>query len=82
MSWEGGVDNPLGKTVDDFARQLRADFLATSGYPELSAYVSYAWGDETPEQIYRRDKLPRLVALKKKWDPSNVFGYSNPLPTH
>lgn len=80
MGWEG-LNNPLGSVVDDFARELRADFVATSGYPELSAYVSYAWGDETAEQIYGRDKLPRLVALKKKWDPENVFGYSNALPT-
>ncbi|CAJ2507153.1 Uu.00g083390.m01.CDS01 [Anthostomella pinea] len=80
MGWEG-LDNPIGSVADDFARQLRADFVATSGYPELSVYVCYAWGDETLEQIYGRDKLPRLLALKKTWDPDNVFEYSNALPT-
>ena len=80
MTWDG-LHDPIGEEVNKFAKGLRDDLVATSGYPELSAYVSYAWGDETPEQMYGRDKLPRLVALKKQWDPENVFRYSNALPT-
>ncbi|KAI0409686.1 FAD-binding domain-containing protein [Xylaria palmicola] len=76
------LDNPFGASVNDFAKELRADLVASSGYPELSAYVSYTYGDETLEQKFGRDKLPRLIELKKKWDPENVFGYCNPLPTH
>ncbi|KAI5868214.1 hypothetical protein GGS23DRAFT_544560 [Durotheca rogersii] len=81
MRWPG-LDNPLSEIANNFGLELRDDFQATSGYPELSAYVNYAWGDETAEQIYGRNKLPRLIALKKKWDPNNVFGYSNPIPTN
>ncbi len=79
MRWDG-LDNPFSTTANNFALALRDDFVATSGYSELSAYVSYAWGDETDEQKFGRDHLPRLVDLKSKWDPDNVFGYCNPLP--
>ncbi|KAI0116553.1 hypothetical protein GGR51DRAFT_546059 [Nemania sp. FL0031] len=67
--------------AEELAREIRSDFAATSGYPELAVYVSYAHGDESLEQIYGSTKLPRLTALKKEWDPSNVFGFNNPIPT-
>ena len=66
---------------DLLARQLRDSWAATSGYPELSVYINYARGDETLRQRYGARKLPRLAALKKKWDPHNVFAYNNALPT-
>lgn len=69
-------------------RELRTDFAATSGYQNesgleggLAVYVNYAHGDESLESIYRADKLPRLAALKKTWDPDNVFAYHLALPT-
>lgn len=43
-------------------------------------YINYSRGDESLEEVFG-DKLPRLVQLKKKWDPSNVFAFNNPLPT-
>ncbi len=61
--------------------EIREDFVPYTGYPELSVFVNYARGDETLEQIYGRDKLPRLAALKKKWDPKGVFSFNNALPT-
>lgn len=63
-----------------FAKELRADFVATSGYPELSAYLSYAYKNETAAQNFGRDKLPRLIQLKQKWDPEDAFRYCKPLP--
>ncbi|OTB09812.1 hypothetical protein K445DRAFT_323594 [Daldinia sp. EC12] len=78
MAWPDS-GNPVGEAADSLGRELRQDFFRTSGYDDLSVYVSYAHGDETLEQIYGKDKLPRLVSLKKKWDPENVFGYSNSL---
>ncbi|KAI0446151.1 FAD-binding domain-containing protein [Xylaria telfairii] len=79
MSWPN-LGNEVEKPANDLARSLREDFAATSGYPDLSVYVSYAHGDEKLEQIYG-DNLPRLVALKKQWDPENIFRYNNGLPT-
>ncbi|KAI5867521.1 hypothetical protein GGS23DRAFT_612659 [Durotheca rogersii] len=62
-------------------RELRQDFAAVSGYSGLSVYVNYAHGDETLEQIYGANKLPRLAKLKAQYDPKNVFAFNNPLPT-
>ncbi|KAI0533297.1 FAD-binding domain-containing protein [Xylaria digitata] len=79
MAWPE-LGNQVEQPASDLARSLREDFAATSGYPDLSVYVSYAHGDERLERIYG-DSLPRLVALKKQWDPENIFRYSNGLPT-
>lgn len=79
MRWPG-LTSPFGETANTFAKGLRDELAATSGYNGLSAYVNYAWGDETLEQIYRENKLERLVSLKQKWDPTNVFGFSNGIP--
>ncbi|KAI1752889.1 FAD-binding domain-containing protein [Xylaria castorea] len=78
LRWTG-LDNPFQKTANAFGREIRADLAATSGYPDLSVYVSYAYGDETLEQKFGRDKLPRLLKLKEQWDPKNRFGYCQPL---
>ncbi|OTA97950.1 hypothetical protein M434DRAFT_391560 [Hypoxylon sp. CO27-5] len=80
MSWPQ-LGNPVEEPVNDVARELRQDIVATSGYPELTVYVNYAHGDETLEQIYGKSKLPELARLKKKWDPNNVFKYHHALPT-
>ncbi|KAI0882108.1 FAD-binding domain-containing protein [Annulohypoxylon maeteangense] len=80
MAWtEPG--NPVEESANALARELRLDIVATSGYPDLSVYVNYAYGDETLEQIYGKDKLPRLAKLKKEWDPDSVFKYHHVLPT-
>lgn len=76
-----GLGNPVEQAANDFAREMRSDLAATSGFSDLSVYVSYAHGDETLEQIYGKEKLPRLAALKRTWDPDNVFGFNNALPT-
>ena len=80
MRWPG-QDNPFGLIANAFAKTLTYEIALTSGYLGLAAYVNYSWGDETLNQIYRWDKLPHLIALKRKWDPDNLFGYSNGLPT-
>ncbi|KAI1658575.1 FAD-binding domain-containing protein [Daldinia decipiens] len=79
MSWsEPG--SSVEEAANILARGLRRDFTKTSGFDDLSVYVSYAHGDETVEQIYSKEKLPRLVSLKREWDPDNVFRYNNSLP--
>ncbi|KAL8988161.1 MAG: hypothetical protein Q9177_002723 [Variospora cf. flavescens] len=72
--------DPTAEAGNSLARRLRDRWAATSGYPELSVYVNYARGDEKLRQLYGSRKLPRLAALKKKWDPRNVFAYNNVLP--
>ncbi|KAI1174461.1 FAD-binding domain-containing protein [Nemania sp. FL0916] len=79
MTWPA-LGNPVEQAANELGRSLRDEFASTSGFPDLSVYVSYAYGDEKLEQIYG-DNLRRLVALKKKWDPENVFRFNNGLPT-
>ncbi|OTB10571.1 hypothetical protein K445DRAFT_69978 [Daldinia sp. EC12] len=62
--------------------ELRDDLVATSGYPDITVFVNYAHGDEKLEQIYGKDKLPRLAKLKKTWDPNHLFSFNNKLPHH
>ncbi|KAL9032533.1 MAG: hypothetical protein Q9180_006446, partial [Flavoplaca navasiana] len=72
--------DPAAEAGNSLARRLRDSWAATSGYPDLSVYVNYARGDEKLRQRYGSRKLPRLAALKKKYDPRNVFAYNNVLP--
>ncbi|KAI1430764.1 Glucooligosaccharide oxidase [Xylaria sp. CBS 124048] len=67
---------------DNLGRGLRENWTKTGGYAEQGGtiYVNYGRGDESVEAVFGKH-LPRLAALKKKWDPSNVFRYNNPLPT-
>jgi len=81
-SLEGGEESVVGRAADELGRELRGDFARVSGYDGsgLRTLVNYAHGDETLEEVYGREKLGRLVALKGKWDPRNVFCFNNPLP--
>lgn len=62
--------------------ELRDKLVVDSGYPELTVFINYAHGDEKLDRIYGPDKLSRLTALKRKWDPKGVFSYNNGIPTH
>ncbi|KAI1771739.1 hypothetical protein F4818DRAFT_428910 [Hypoxylon cercidicola] len=74
-------DNGTESAEVALGREVRADNVATSGYPELTTFINYAHGDERLERIYGENKLPRLAALKKTWDPNSVFSFNNGLPT-
>ncbi|KEY66080.1 hypothetical protein S7711_08897 [Stachybotrys chartarum IBT 7711] len=63
------------------ASEVRNSFVQTSGYDGHAAYMNFAQGDETIEQVYSVRKLPQLAELKATWDPDNVFRYHYPLPT-
>ena len=78
MTW---TDDTFAEAIDGFARMLRSELIPTAGYPSLEAYVGYSHGDEPIESLYGASKLPMLAELKKKWDPSNVFGFNHALPT-
>ena len=66
--------------MNAFARNARTAFTEVSGYPELRIYVSYAHGDEGPRAWFGHN-VARLKALKKIWDPKNLFSYMNPITT-
>lgn len=43
------------------------------------SYVNYAYGGESLEEVYGTKELERLLALKRKYDPHNRFGFYAPL---
>jgi len=48
---------------------------------EWHAYVNYAKGDESTEEVYGREewRVEKLRALKEVWDPQNRFRFFAPL---
>ncbi|KAL6230189.1 hypothetical protein BDW75DRAFT_223377 [Aspergillus navahoensis] len=70
------------KVVYDFLVESRDHFTKTSGFEHLTLYNNYAQGDEGPEIWYTPRKLPKLVELKRKWDPNEVFSFYNPVPVN
>lgn len=80
MGWIPG-DDAAEIAANAVGRLIRDDFAETSGYGGLAALISFAHGDETLEQTYTAAKLPRLAALKRKWDPENMFRFNFALPT-
>ncbi|RHZ49215.1 FAD-dependent monooxygenase fmqD [Aspergillus thermomutatus] len=68
------------EAVDAFLRPTREQFQATMGFDTLRVYVNEALGDEGPAAWYGQHNLPRLVALKQRWDPNNQFGAGAPIP--
>ncbi|KAJ0414362.1 FAD-dependent oxidase [Aspergillus carlsbadensis] len=67
-------------TITAFAENWVPEFTRTGGYNESRVYVSYAHGNEPLEAKYGARKLPRLLKLKRKWDPRGVFSFNNGLP--
>ncbi|KAL5365929.1 hypothetical protein BJX96DRAFT_182060 [Aspergillus floccosus] len=66
--------------MDAFIRPARDQFHKVMGYDTMHTYVNEAFGDEGPAAWYGEHNLPRLSMLKQKWDPSNKFGASAPVP--
>jgi hypothetical protein len=71
------VTTETASTVDAFAKKLRSNLVTDCGNPQGNVYINYARGDEKPEQIYRKSKLPRLRLLKAKYDPKGLFNHYN-----
>ncbi|KAL2167886.1 hypothetical protein VTG60DRAFT_673 [Thermothelomyces hinnuleus] len=83
-----GFDYPNGTVTDSdiehYPQRIRAALAKTSGMdgPDgLAAYINFSNGDEPIESIYSKKHLPRLAALKKKYDPHGLFNAYHPLPT-
>lgn len=75
-------DQALVAAADAFALGLHSSWNETGGYAEVggAVYLNYAAGTEPIEARYGAAKLPKLAQLKQKWDPDNVFAYSNVIP--
>ncbi|KAF2873888.1 FAD-dependent oxidase [Massariosphaeria phaeospora] len=73
--WE---DRSLDVQIDEFSTSIRDQTAAKSGFDKLRLYVNYAHGDEKPESLYGKKKLPKLRQLKRKFDPQGLFSHFNP----
>ncbi|KAI9872699.1 MAG: hypothetical protein M1830_001294, partial [Pleopsidium flavum] len=71
----------LNAKVTSFMLSTRALFQTTSGFPSLTVYENYAHGDEGANAWYNTTKLPKLIGLKKLWDPKKLFSFTNPIPS-
>ncbi|KAI4117113.1 MAG: hypothetical protein LQ345_002587 [Seirophora villosa] len=65
----------------EYGRQIRDAFHAGQPGRQLNAYVNYASGNETVEQVYGHDdwRLEKLRRLKGEWDPRDRFGFYHPI---
>jgi fumiquinazoline A oxidase len=70
----------LNDAVNNFTKVARARFQETSGFDELSVYLNFAHGDEGVNAWYSARKMPRLSALKRLWDPEQLFSWNFPIP--
>lgn len=73
-------------TLDGLAQEhgekLRRHLLEASGDPEhLRAYVNYAHGFESLEEMYGHEpwRIEKLKTLKKKWDSENRMRFYAPI---
>jgi hypothetical protein len=76
---------PTGPELDrraaDLGLRLRQILHQGSGRSELHAYLNYAFGNETPQQLYGAEdwRQRRLRDLKRKYDPSGRFSFYGPI---
>jgi hypothetical protein len=78
---ETGVKNKeLEEKATAYGEELRGYLVdGTRSTGGGHAYVNYAYGGESLEEIYGKDGLERLLGLKRKYDPHNRFRYYAPL---
>jgi hypothetical protein len=78
MLWWAGDDGQNEATALNAAAKIQR---AIRNDEEPHSYVNYAVGGESLEEVYGREweRISKLRDLKKKWDPSNRFGFYAPI---
>lgn len=77
----GYKDPAYTSEIKAATREIREVLVEGSGSDQLFAYVNYADGDETLEEVYGHEpwRLQKLRSLKKKYDPAGVFNFYVPI---
>lgn len=76
------ADAALDAAVIAAGKEIRRVLI--EGLPSsipFNAYVNYAFGDESVEEIYGHEqwRIDKLHALKAKYDPNNRFHFYAPV---
>lgn len=80
-TWWAGTSLEAQKKAEKYGLLIRAALAAGAfkNPKDPHVYLSYASGDESPEQVYGREKLRRLRVLKEKYDPLDRFQFGMPI---
>jgi hypothetical protein len=68
--------DPADPRADEHSRWVRDFYAALQPFATGRAYVNFLMGDEGQDRVkatYGAAKYQRLVALKRRYDPDNVF---------
>lgn len=76
--WKGDDDNDR-KKAEWYSGQIQR--AVRTGVVPFHTYVNYASGNDRLADMYGwdGDRLARLKALKRQWDPEHRFGFYNPI---
>jgi hypothetical protein len=71
----------LDTIASEAGKEIRQILHDASGSSELHAYVNYAYGDETVEEIYGYEdwRQKKLKALKTEYDGQQRFNFYAPV---
>jgi hypothetical protein len=71
-------DAELAKLGSEYGETMR-QLIVNASEQRLTAYINYAHGSETPQELYGHEewRLEKLQKLKMQYDPENRFGWYN-----
>ena len=81
ITWWNGSDAQTKAKADHYGKLIRSTLAEGADKTAENAhiYLNYAMGGESLQQVYGKEPLPKLMALKKKYDPANRFGFYVPI---
>lgn len=77
----GGRNRVLDTLAVQYGQEVKAVVVEAARKAGMGAwaYVNYAFGGEGVKEIYGREKIEKLRALKGEFDPRNAFRFYAPI---